>query len=94
MGFVLGITGFLLAAIGIGRGAIRVSRGESRNFQNKAKAEYEKQRREKGWDDNNGPGEAEFILEYTDKKRPSFLTSFGFIMIGLLMLISSCAVPA
>ena len=84
----------IIAIVGFIRASIRVTRGESRKFQDKAKAEYQKQRRANGWDDNTGPSEAEFVVEYKEKNSPSFLTSFGLIFLSIALLVSSCFIPS
>lgn len=94
MGFILGALGFVVAIIGIVRTQIGVLRGASRTFQNKAIAEFKKQKREKGWTGDVGPSQEEFVLDYEKSRKPGFMSSVGLIMLGVLLLVSSCVVPA
>ncbi|KPP83155.1 MAG: hypothetical protein HLUCCA04_03500 [Oceanicaulis sp. HLUCCA04] len=94
MGIILALVAVILFIVGITFSMIRAGIDNSPKHQVKAKAEYQKKKREQNWDENSGPSESEFVADYLDKKRPGFWMSHGLVVIAILLIVTSCFVPA
>ena len=73
MGIILALVAVILFIVGITFSMIRAGIDNSPKHQVKAKAEYQKKKREQNWDENSGPSESEFVADYLDKKKARFL---------------------